>query len=48
MQKRDRTHFLMVAGRVRREANNLKFDRYDEDLNVVSSKPLPIKGIDEI
>jgi CRISPR-associated protein Cas1 len=48
MQKSDRTHFLMVAGRVRREANNLKFDRYDEDLNVVSSKPLPIKGIDEI
>jgi len=48
MQKSDRTHFLMVAGRVRREANNLKFDRYDEDLNVVSTKPLPIKGIDEI
>jgi CRISPR-associated protein Cas1 len=48
MQKSDRTHFLMVAGRVRREANNLKFDRYDEDYNVVSTKPLPIKGIDEI
>jgi len=48
MQKSDRTHFLMVAGRIRREANNLKFDRYDEDLNVVSTKPLPIKGIDEI
>jgi CRISPR-associated protein Cas1 len=48
MQKSDRVHFLMVAGRVRREANNLKFDRYDEDFNVVSTKPLPIKGIDEI
>jgi len=48
MQKSDRVHFLMVAGRVRREANNLKFDRYDEDYNVVSTKPLPIKGIDEI
>ncbi|MCH9741523.1 MAG: CRISPR-associated endonuclease Cas1 [Epsilonproteobacteria bacterium] len=48
MQKSDRTHFLINAGRVRREANNLKFDRYDEDFNVVSSKPLPIKGIDEI
>jgi CRISPR-associated protein Cas1 len=48
MQKSDRVHFLMVAGRIRREANNLKFDRYDEDLNVVSTKPLPIKGIDEI
>jgi len=48
MQKSDRTHFLINAGRLRREANNLKFDRYDEELNVMSSKPLPIKGIDEI
>ena len=48
MQKSDRTHFLVNAGRLRREANNLKLDRYDEDLNVVSTKPLPIKGIDEI
>jgi len=48
MQKSDRSHFLMVAGRLRREANNLKFDRYDEDFNVVSTKPLPINGIDEI
>jgi CRISPR-associated protein Cas1 len=48
MQKSDRVYFLMVAGRVRREANNLKFDRYDEDFNVVSTKRLPIKGIDEI
>ena len=48
MKKSDRVHFLMVAGRVRREANNLKFDRYDEDYNVVSTKPLPIKGLDEI
>lgn len=48
MQKSDRTHFLMVNGRVRREANNLKFDRYDEDFNVIGTKPLPINGIDEI
>ena len=48
MQKNDRTHFLMVAGRLRRDKNNLKFDRYDDDFNVVSTKPLPIKGIDEI
>jgi len=48
MQKSDRTHFLINAGRLRREANNLKFDRYDEELNVMSSKPLPIRGIDEI
>jgi len=48
MQKSDRSHFLMVNGRVRREANNLKFDRYDEDFNVISTKPLPINGLDEI
>jgi len=48
VQKNDRSHFLMRAGRLRREANNLKFDTYDEELNVISTKPLPIKGIDEI
>jgi len=48
MQKSDRTHFLVNAGRLRREANNLKFDKYDEDLNVIRSTPLPIKAIDEI
>jgi len=48
VQKSDRSHFLMRAGRLRREANNLKFDTYDEELNVISTKPLPIKGIDEI
>ena len=48
MQKSDRTHFLMRAGRLRREANNLKFDTYDEEFNVIGTKPLPIKAIDEI
>jgi CRISPR-associated protein Cas1 len=48
MQKNDRSHFLMRAGRLRREANNLKFDTYDEELNVISTKPLPIRAIDEI
>ena len=48
MQKNDRTHFIMANGRLRRDANNLKFDRYDEDFNVISSKPLPIRAIDEI
>lgn len=48
MQKNDRTHFLMVNGRIRRQDNNLYFDRYDEDNNVTSTKPLPIKGLDEI
>jgi len=48
MQKNDRTHFLMVNGRIRRQDNNLYFDRYDEDNNVTGTKPLPIKGLDEI
>jgi len=48
MTKRDRTHFLVTNGRLRRQDNNLYFDRYDEEDNIVSSKPLPIKGIDEI
>jgi len=48
VQKNDRTHFIMANGRLRRDANNLKFDRYDEEFNVISSKPLPIRAIDEI
>jgi len=48
MQKSDRTHFLINAGRLRRDANNLRFDRYDEEGNVTGSKPLPINAIDEI
>ena len=48
MTKTDRTHFLVTNGRLRRKDNNLYFDRYDEENNIVSTKPLPIKGIDEI
>ena len=48
MTKTDRTHFLVTNGRLRRQDNNLYFDRYDEENNIVSTKPLPIKGIDEI
>ncbi len=48
MRKTDRTHFLVTNGRLRRQDNNLYFDRYDEENNIVSTKPLPIKGIDEI
>ena len=47
MTKTDRTHFLVTNGRLRRQDNNLYFDRYDEEDNIVSTKPLPIKGIDE-
>jgi len=48
MTKTDRTHFLVTNGRLRRQDNNLYFDKYDEDDNLISTKPLPIKGIDEI
>lgn len=48
MQKTDRTHFLMSNGRLRRQDNNLYFDRYDEDGDVVGTKILPINAIDEI
>ncbi len=48
MQKTDRTHFLMSNGRLRRQDNNLYFDRYDEDGDVMGTKILPINAIDEI
>lgn len=48
MQKTDRTHFLMSRGRLRRQDNNLYFDRYDEEENITGTKILPINAIDEI
>ena len=48
MQKTDRTHFLMNAGRLRRQDNNLYFDRYDDEGEVTGTKILPINAIDEI
>ncbi len=48
MQKTDRTHFLMNSGRLRRQDNNLYFDRYDEEDEVIGTKILPINAIDEI
>ncbi len=48
IQKSDRSHFLMINGRLKREDNNLRFFKYDENNNVVDSKPIAIKGIDEI
>ncbi len=48
MQKTDRTHFLMSSGRLRRQDNNLYFDRYDEEDEVIGTKILPINAIDEI
>ncbi len=48
MQKTDRSHFLLSAGRLRRKDNNLYFDRFDEDEEVTGTKILPIKAIDEI
>ena len=48
MQKTDRTHFLMSSGRLRRQDNNIYFDKYNEEGEVVTSKILPINAVDEI
>ncbi len=48
MQKRDRSHFILSNGRLRRQDNNIYFDKYDEDNNVIATKILPIRAIDEI
>jgi CRISPR-associated protein Cas1 len=48
MQKSDRTHFILTPGRLRRKDDNLYFDRYDEEGNVIGSKVLPVRAIDEI
>ncbi|ADV46314.1 CRISPR-associated endonuclease Cas1 [Nitratifractor salsuginis] len=48
MQKTDRTHFLMNNGRLRRQDNNLYFDRYDEEDEVTGTKILPVNAVDEI
>ena len=48
MQKSDRTHFILSAGRLRRQDNNIYFDKFDDAGAVVASKILPINAIDEI
>ena len=48
MQKSDRTHFLLSNGRLRRQDNNIYFDRFDEDNRVTKTKIIPINAIDEI
>lgn len=48
MQKQDRSHFILNAGRLRRQDNNIYFDRYDEDGHIVATKILPINAIDDI
>lgn len=48
MQKSDRTHFILSPGRLRRQDNNLYFDKFDTDGLVLASKILPINAIDEI
>jgi CRISPR-associated protein Cas1 len=48
IQKSDRSHFLMINGRLKREDNNLRFFKYDENDKVIDSKPLKINAIDEI
>lgn len=48
MKKSDRTHFILNAGCLRRQDNNLYFDKYDEDGATIATKILPINAIDEI
>ena len=48
MQKSDRTHFILSAGRLRRQDNNIYFDKFDDAGAVAASKILPINAIDEI
>ena len=48
MQKSDRTHFILSSGRLRRQDNNIYFDKFDETDGVTASKILPINAIDEI
>lgn len=48
MQKTDRTHFIMSPGKLRRQDNNIYFDRYDEEGETIGTKILPINAIDEI
>ncbi len=48
MQKSDRTHFLLSNGRLRRQDNNIYFDRFDENGEVIKTKIIPINAIDEI
>ncbi|EJP76283.1 MULTISPECIES: CRISPR-associated endonuclease Cas1 [Campylobacter] len=48
MQKSDRTHFILSSGRLRRQDNNIYFDKFDETGGVTASKILPINAIDEI
>lgn len=46
--KNDRCHFILNKGALRRQDNNLYFDKFDEDERVISTKVLPINAIDEI
>lgn len=48
MQKSDRTHFILNNGLLRRQDNNIYFDRFDENGEVVKTKIIPINAIDEI
>ncbi len=48
MQKNDRTHFLITNGKLRRQDNNLYFDKYDEEGKIIKTQILPINAIDEI
>ncbi|MDO5045994.1 CRISPR-associated endonuclease Cas1 [Campylobacter sp.] len=48
VSKNDRSHFILSAGRLRRQDNNLYFDKYDELGAVCAKKIIPINSISEI
>ncbi|NLK66386.1 MAG: CRISPR-associated endonuclease Cas1 [Campylobacteraceae bacterium] len=46
--KNDRTHFILSNGRLRRQDNNIYFDKFDENGETVGTKIIPINAINEI
>lgn len=46
--KNDRSHFILNKGALRRQDNNLYFDKFDEEERVIGTKILPINAVDEI
>lgn len=46
--KNDRSHFILNKGALRRQDNNLYFDKFDDEERVIGTKILPINAVDEI
>lgn len=46
--KNDRTHFILSNGKLYRKDNNIYFDKFDENNQIVNTKIIPINSINEI